>query len=65
MLNSLDASNGLLANDTNLTAGFDNISISVAIDIDATQGTVSLADDGSFIYTPNAAARGQTALPIF
>ena len=44
--------------------GFDNISISVAIDTDATQG-ISLADDGSFIYTPNAAATGADSLPIF
>ena len=46
---TVDASNGLLANDTNKPGSF-GISISVAIDTDATQA-LFLADDGSYLHT--------------
>lgn len=44
---SVDAANGVLANDSgdNLTA---------ELEVDATNGTVVLAPDGAFSYTPNA-----------
>ncbi|MBE1299966.1 MAG: tandem-95 repeat protein [Alteromonadaceae bacterium] len=50
---TVDAANGLMANDTNLTdTGFDDITVSVAISTEPENGSVSLAEDGSFSYTP-------------
>ncbi|MEM9212788.1 MAG: serine hydrolase [Cyanobacteria bacterium P01_F01_bin.150] len=46
----VDAVTGLLANDSD----GDGDSLTVAIASDATNGSVSLNDDGSFSYTPNA-----------
>jgi large repetitive protein len=51
---TINAANGLLKNDTDP----ENNTLTAAINTQPTKGTISLASDGSFVYTPSANANG-------